>query len=320
MRLIHLIDMFTFRTYMLRKAYENVRKNGDKLAEVEKLIDWTAFKPIFEGLYHNKSSRGGRPNIDPLVMVKLLVLQQWYGLSDPELERQVDDRLSFQRFLGFPEKAPDYSTVWQFRERLAESRRDRLIWAELQRQLDEKGLKVKKGVVQDATFITSDPGHAPADKPRGGEARTRRSRDGSWAKKGSRSYYGYKLHVKTDVGYGLIRDLETTTASVHDSRVDLSQPGEVVYRDKGYFGVKPRGYDATMRRAVRGHPLGIRDKLRNRRINRKRAPGERPFALIKRVFHAGHVLVTTVQRVHVKMVFSCFCFNLIQLKTLAGGL
>ena len=312
--------MFTFRTYMLRKAYENVRKNGDKLAEVEKLIDWTAFKPIFEGLYHNKSSRGGRPNIDPLVMVKLLVLQQWYGLSDPELERQVDDRLSFQRFLGFPEKAPDYSTVWQFRERLAESRRDRLIWAELQRQLDEKGLKVKKGVVQDATFITSDPGHAPADKPRGGEARTRRSRDSSWAKKGSRSYYGYKLHVKTDVGYGLIRDLETTTASVHDSRVDLSQPGEVVYRDKGYFGVKPRGYDATMRRAVRGHPLGIRDKLRNRRINRKRAPGERPFALIKRVFHAGHVLVTTVQRVHVKMVFSCFCFNLIQLKTLAGGL
>ena len=71
---------------------------------------------------------------------------------------------------------------------------------------------------------------------------------------------------------------------------------------------------------MRGHPLGIRDKLRNRRINRKRAPGERPFALIKRVFHAGHVLVTTVQRVHVKMVFSCFCFNLIQLKTLTGGL
>jgi len=101
---------------MLRKAYENVRKNGDKLAEVEKFIDWAAFKPIFEGLYHNKSSRGGRPNIDSVVMVKLLVLQQWYGLSDPELERQVDDRLSFQRFLGFPEKAPDYSTVWQFSE------------------------------------------------------------------------------------------------------------------------------------------------------------------------------------------------------------
>jgi len=251
-------------------------------------------------------------------MVKLLVLQQWYGLSDPELERQVTDRLSFQRFLGFPEKAPDYSTVWQFRERLAESGRDRLVWKELQRQLDEKGLKVKKGVVQDATFITSDPGHAPADKPRGGEARTRRSRDGSWAKKDSKSSFGFKLHAKTDTDLGLIRDLETTPANVHDSRVDLSRPGEVVYPDKGYFGVKPRGYSATMRRGVRGHPLGIRDKLRNRRINRKRAPGERPFALIKRVFNAGHVLVTTVPRFHVKMIFACLCFNLVQLGTLAG--
>ena len=311
--------MDTFRTYMLRKAYENVRKNGDRLAEVEPLIDWEAFRPIIQDLYNNDDSQGGRPNIDPVLMVKLLVLQQWYGLSDPELERQVDDRISFQRFLGFPEKAPDYSAVWRFRERLAETGRDRLVWAELQRQLDEKRLTVKKGVVQDASFITSDPGHAPADKPRGEEAQTRRSRDGSWTKKGSKSSFGYKLHTKTDVDLGLIRDLETTPANVHDSRVDLSEEGEVVYRDKGYFGVEPRGYDATMRRATRGHPLGIRDRLRNRRINRKRAPGERPFAVIKRVFKAGHVLVTTVERVRVKMVFACFCFNLMQLGSLGVG-
>jgi IS5 family transposase len=310
--------MNTFKAYMLKKAYERYRKLGDKLAKIEPLIDWEAFKPIIQGLYHNQGPQGGRPNVDPVVMVKLLVLQSWYGLSDPELERQVADRISFQRFLGFPETLPDYSTVWQFRERLAETGRDRAVWEELQRQLDMKGLRVKKGVVQDATFITSDPGHAPADKPRGGEARTRRSRDGSWTKKGSRSYYGFKLHSKTDVDYGLIRDLETTPANVHDSQVDLSRPGEVVYRDKGYFGVEPRGWDATMRRGTRGHPLGIRDRLRNRRINRKRAPGERPFAVIKRVFHAGHVLVTTVPRVHVKMVFACLCFNLVQLGTLAA--
>ena len=89
-------------------------------------------------------------------------------------------------------------------------------------------------------------------------------------------------------------------------------------RDKAYFGVEPRGYSATMRRGTRGHPLGIRDKLRNKRINRKRAPGERPFAVIKRMFNAGHVLVTTVERVRVKMMFACFCFNLVQLGTLAG--
>jgi len=201
----------------------------------------------------------------------------------------------------------------------ARAGRDRAIWEELQRQLDEKGLGVKKGVVQDASFITSDPGHARADKPRGEEARTRRSRDGSWTKKGSRSFFGYKLHAKEDTDLGLIRDLDVSTASVHDSRVDLSQPGEVVYRDKGYFGVEPRGYDATMRRGVRGRPLGIRDKLRNKRINRKRAPGERPFAVIKRVFNMGHVLVTTLPRVRVKMVFACFCFNLMQLGSLGVG-
>ena len=308
--------MDTFKAYMLRKAYERIQKLGDKLAEAENIIDWEAFRPIIAGLYDNRTPKGGRPNIDEVVRVKLLVLQQWYGLSDPELERQVADRISFQRFLGFPETLPDYSTVWQLRERLAESGKDRLVWDELQRQLDEKGLSVRKGVVQDASFITADPGRA--SKPRGEGAKTRRSRDGSWTKKGSRSYYGYKLHAKTDTDHKFIRDLETTTASVHDSRVDLSRPGEVVYRDKGYFGVEPQGWDATMRRGVRGHPLSVWDKLRNRRINGKRAPGERPFAVIKRVFNAGHVLVTTVQRVRVKMVFACFCFNLVQLGTLAA--
>ncbi|MBW1921120.1 MAG: transposase [Deltaproteobacteria bacterium] len=73
-----------------------------------------------------------------------------------------------------------------------------------------------------------------------------------------------------------------------------------------------------MKRASRGHPLGIWDRLRNRRISRRRCPGERPFAVIKRVFGSGHVLVTTVKRVRVKMVFACLCFNLVQLGRLGG--
>ncbi len=92
----------------------------------------------------------------------------------------------------------------------------------------------------------------------------------------------------------------------------------MAYLDKAYFGVEIRRFSAAMRRAVRGRPLDVWDRLRNRRINRKRAPGERPFAVIKRVFGSGHVLVTTVKRVHVKMVFACLCFNLVQLGTLAG--
>ena len=302
--------------YSLNEEYAKMKKLGDNLAKIESLIDWEAFRLIIAGMYKNKTGRGGRPNIDEILMIKILILQEWHGLSDPELERQITDRISFSKFLGFPGNIPDYSTVWYFRERLVEAGKDKEIWGELQRQLDAMGLKVKKGVIQDATFITSDPGHARADKTRGDEARTRRSKDGTWAKKNSKSYFGFKLHAKSDIDYGLIRDIETTTASVHDSQVDLSEPGEVAYKDKGYSGMKSRGYDAAMKRADRGHPLTTRDKLRNNRISRKRAPGERLFAVIKTVFKAGHTMVTTVNRAGVKMVFACFGFNLYQLLTL----
>jgi len=308
--------MKTLTDFGLKEAYKRVAELGDRLAEIESLMDWEAFCPIVGDMYDNKSEQGGRPNIDEVVMIKLLVLQQWYGLSDPELERQAADRLSFIKFLGFPEDIPDFTTVWKFRERLTKTGKDRAIWAELQRQLDALGLGVKQGVVQDATFITADPGHAKADKPRGEEAETRRSKDGSWAKKGSKSYFGYKLHSKLDTEHGFIRELETTTASVHDSQVDLSKKGEVVYRDRGYQGAVAKGYSATMKRGARDHPLSIRDKLRNLRISKKRAPIERHYAVIKRVFNAGHVLVTTVQRVNVKMIFTAFGFNLYQLFTL----
>ena len=308
--------MKSFVDFGLNEAYKRVAQLGDKLAEIESLLDWEAFRPIVAELYDNKSERGGRPNTDEVLMVKLLVLQQWHGLSDPELEKQVADRLSFRKFLGFPHTIPDFTTVWRFRERLAETGRDQAIWAELQRQLDALGLRVRKGVVQDATSITADPGHAKADTPRGDEAKTRRSADGTWAKKGNKSYFGYKLHSKIDTDFGLIRELETTTASVHDSQIDLSNEGEIAYRDKGYQGTKCRGYSATMKRGARDHPIGIWDTLRNRRISKKRAPGERHYAVIKRVFNAGYVLVTTVERVNVKMIFTAFDFNLYQLCTL----
>ncbi len=293
-----------------------MKKLGDKLSQIDTLIDWSVFRSIVKDMYANKSKKGGRPNTDEIVMIKLLVLQEWHGLSDPELERQVTDRFSFRNFLGFPEVIPDYSTVWYFRERLEETGKAKEIWKELQRQLDEKGFKVKKGVIQDATFITADPGHAKADTPRGDEAKTCRSKDGTWKKKGKKSYFGYKLHTKSDTDFGLIRELETTTASLNDNQVDLSKPDEVVYRDRGYSGTETKGYNATMKKGARDHPIGIRDKMRNKRISRKRAPGERPYAVIKNVFKSGHVKVTTVGRVCVKMLFACFGFNLYQLRTL----
>jgi IS5 family transposase len=74
--------------------------------------------------------------------------------------------------------------------------------------------------------------------------------------------------------------------------------------------------DKTMRRSVRGHPIPTKDERRNRAINRTRSLVERPFAVIKRVFHAGHVMVTTHIRVHAKNLFVCFSFNLFNLITM----
>lgn len=306
--------MDSFNKHLLRQEYQKLAQLGDKLAAAEHQLDWERFRPILTDLYTNNTEKGGRPNHDPVLMVKLLVLQSWYGLGDEETERQAVDRLSWRRFLGYPDKVPDSTTIWLFRERLAETGKDKQVWAELQRQLNRKGLKVRKGVAQDASFIMADPG--PSSKPRGEEAKTRRSRDGDWAKRPKGSVFGYKLHVKTDLDLGLVRMLDVTGASVHDSRVDLSLPGEVVYRDKGYFGVKPQGWDATMLRGVRGHPLGFRGQLRNNRIGVKRRPVERVFAVLKRGFGCERVLVTTLERVRVKLLFMCFCFNLTQLGSL----
>ena len=111
--------MDSFRSYLLRDLYRDIEKLGDRLAEVEPLIDWERFRPIIQCLYDNQGPQGGRPNIDTVLMVKMLVLQAWYGLSDPELERQAVDRISFRRFLGYPESIPDQTTVWSLREHLA---------------------------------------------------------------------------------------------------------------------------------------------------------------------------------------------------------
>ena len=309
--------MSTFTNFAIKNEYEHIAELGDRLGEVERMIDWEQFRPIIKDLYSNNTEKGGRPNLDEVLMIKMLVLQQWHGLSDPELERQANDRISFRQFLGYPEKIPDRSTIWLFRERLSESGKDSQIWNELQQQLDLKGLTIRKGMIQDATFIHSDPGHEKVDTPRGKEAKTRRSRDGTWTKKGGKSHFGYKLHAILDRDYDLIRRICTTTASAHDSQIDLSEEGEIVYRDRGYQGAKCKGYNATMLRGARGHPIGIRDLLRNERISRKRSKGERPFAVIKSVFRSGYVRVTEIKRVRVKNMFTAFCFNLYQLKTIS---
>jgi IS5 family transposase len=127
------------------------------------------------------------------------------------------------------------------------------------------------------------------------------------------------LHQLKDIDYCLIRDIETSTASLHDSQVDLSIPDVPVFRDRGYFGVNAKGIDFTMKRRTTDRPLDKLDKERNHLISILRSPGERPHAVIKRVFGSGRVLVTTVKRVAVEMMVVAFAFNLYQLCTLKNA-
>jgi IS5 family transposase len=307
--------MDSFTTWMLRGL--SAKQNKSRLSQVSNLIDWSPIRQILDEMYDNKSEKGGRPNCDVILMFKILILQRWYGLSDLEVERQMADRISFMAFLGFPDTFPDSRTIWLFKERMAKTEKDKIVWAELQRQLDSMGLQVRRGTIQDATFIEADQGSLK--KPRGDAAKTRRSRDGTIAKKGNEYHFGYKLHQKTDIDYYLIRKIETTTAKLHDSQIDLSNEGEIVLRDRGYFGVQAKGIDFTMKRRTTEKPLEEIDIERNHLISVLRSPGERPHAVIKRVFKAGRVLVTTVKRVGVLMMVTAFAYNLYQLCTLKNA-
>jgi IS5 family transposase len=190
---------------------------------------------------------------------------------------------------------------------------------------------VKKGVIQDASFIEADLGKKRYRK----EKKARKQgetveytdkqlqhidKDGSFSVKHGQVHYGYKSHIKIDVDRHLIRDIKVTTASVHDGDVDLIEEGDqAAYRDKGYFGkhLRVAGVaDKTMKRAVRGRKLNGGEQKRNKAISRIRAPGERPFSVIKRVFKGDRTQVKTLERVRVKEMFKCFGYDLYQLVTL----
>jgi len=141
-------------------------------------------------------------------------------------------------------------------------------------------------------------------------AKTRRSKDGSWAVKNRKAYFGYKLHTLQGVKNDMIANYSTTTASMHDSVIDLSIPCVMNYKDKGYFGVSGRGIDATMDRSMKGYKLPVESISRNMRITRKLSRGERPYSIIKTIFHGDRVFVTNVPRVRVKCMYMCLGHNL----------
>ena len=293
----------------LSELYKEIETLGDPLTGISDRIDFEKIRPILSDLYENDTEKGGRPNYDPILMVKILLLQQWYNLSDPQVVREIRDRISFLNFLGYPEKLPDRNTIWYFRERLSKTGKDRLVFNEIRDQIMAKRIRIKKGNMQDASFIEADKGEY--GKPRGDDANTRRSKDGSSATKNNEHHFGYKANTLVNE-IKIIEKLSVTPANVHDSQIDLSLPGIICYRDKGYFGSDCKGINGTMDRSVRGHSLPMKSIRRNLRISRIRSIVEHPYAFFKRMFRFGHVMVTTVQRVRVKTYFTAICYNLVR--------
>ena len=95
--------------------------SNHQLERINDAVDWGRFNRLVEGVY---SASEGRPSYPPLTMVKVLLLEQWYNLSDPQMEEALGDRISFRRFvgLGLQDDTPDHSTISRFRGILTEKR------------------------------------------------------------------------------------------------------------------------------------------------------------------------------------------------------
>lgn len=318
----------SFDTFILENQYKKIRGLGDRLFFMKEIIDWKPFVPIIKTAFYDNCEEGGRPHTDEVLIMRILVLQSLYNLTDPELEFQIHDRISFRNFIGFPDKIPDFSTIWRIRDRLKELKIDEKIWSELQIQLDKKGYSFTKGVIQDATFIESDLGkkrHYKENKAKkDGEEIVYTNKqishidkDAKFSIKNNQIHFGYKSHIKSDIDYQLIREITVTTANVHDGNIDLCEEKDIaMYRDKGYCGKKlkhDRVEDKTMIRKNKNNDV---IKKWNHEISKIRCVGERPFSVVKIVFDGVKTYVKSLERVRIKEVFKYFSYNLYHLVTL----
>src|ERR687884_383975 len=253
-----------------------------------------------------------------LTYVKLLLLQQWYGLSDEGLEAAVDDRLSFRRFAGIPlaESVPDHGSVWRFREQLAERGLAVRLLAEVNRQLDAKGLILRRGTLIAVTNLEG------AGRPPGGDAGEVSERDpqAGWTKKNGKSRFGDKAHAAVDEGSGLVREAVMTPADVHDSvpADDLVQGDEeAVYADKAYdsearrAGLRERGIEPRiMYQARRNRALKPWQVAFNKAAAPVRAGVERVFGTMKRAYGQRRVRYLGLARNDAQLQVMCAAIKL----------
>jgi transposase, IS5 family len=293
----------------------------DRLAGLAK---WYRFEKLLSHLRDEHAP--GRPGYPVLVLFRALLLQSLYGLSDRELEEALADRLSFKRFVGLSleDAAPDHTVLNRFRNRLIEQELLQKLFGELDRQLENAGLILKRGTMLDATLIQAVSAPPKEDRPSNDPDARFAKRQGK-----SGSTFGYKAHVGVDEGSGLIRAVLTTPANINDTTPadDLIRGDETaVWADAAYDtharrarlkaeGKKPR----IARRPNKHHPdLPARLKRYNRLIALRRAAVETTFATLKCRMRLTCIRYVGLAKATAQVLMAAIAFNMRRWTTIAA--
>ena len=298
---------------------EALSQMGNPLEQLSALVDFEMFRPALEDVLVKKDCKtaAGRPQIDVVLMFKVIFLQRYYGLGDHQIQYQIIDRTSFRQFLGIHTVAevPDEKTVWACKDKLAEDGTFDRLFDEFRTFLDNKGLSFNEGKIIDATFVeapkqrntkeenkqikagngkdlwNSEAGDTEREKKHKMHKKSHKDIDARWMKKRGENHYGYKNHVKADKKTKLIEKYHTTDASVHDSNViapliEEKDKGQDLFLDAGYESkgeiVRKKGMNPIIcEKGHRNNPLTDEQKQNNRIKSKDRCRIEHIFGFIE---------------------------------------
>jgi IS5 family transposase len=289
---------------------------GRFLGKLASAIDFGPMERELEKLY---PTRMGRPSHPPLILFKMLLLEHCYNLSDPEVEAQVSDRLSFRRFvgLGLDGAVPDETALVRFRARLVAGGVAQRLLELVNAQLEARGLILKKATIVDATLVEAAAARPTREDYQAGQVVDAQA---SYTRKGGEAHYGFKAHVAVDGRHNLIRRVVLGTAKQHDNqRWAEVTPTDTrsVYADKAYAGAPRqewlRAHGIAGRIMVPKVPLkGLspRQKQLNRRWSGIRSRIERVFGYWKRTLGYQRVRYVGLQRNQLELHFKAMAYNL----------
>ena len=257
------------------------------LKKMDEVIPWEEWMALIRPMYARKNR--GRPATEPELMLRLILLQDWYGLSGAGCEEAVMDSYAMRSFAGvdfYSGGVPDATTLLKFRKLLNEQKPGEALFAKVGQQLQERGFKVNTGTIVDATIIAAPSSTKNADKAR--------DPDMHQTRKGQQWYFGMKLHIGVDSQSGLAHSAVVTAANVHDKHPlpDLLHGNEQrVYGDSAYASQKalirgkaPQAKDFTNQRTRRAGEVDEVQRAKNRNKSRIRARVEHVFGVVKRLW------------------------------------